>query len=127
MILGVVLGPIAETNLSRSLATNSDLTMFFTRPWAMFFFILGLFSLFFPWYQAWRGKFLWAAFYMPLLSFALSLPLILMGGWFRPALGVVVIVLGGWSIRKQLQRGYIHAPTPAHGTVTDAIVGPCRT
>jgi len=39
---------------------------------------------------------------MPLLSFALSLPLILMGGWFRPALGVVLIVLGGWGIWKQI-------------------------
>ena len=102
MILGVVLGPIAETNLSRSLATNADLTLFFTRHWAMFFFILGLFSLFFPWYQAQRGKALWTAFYMPLLSFALALPLILMGGWFRPALGVFLIGLGGWSIWKQL-------------------------
>ena len=62
----------------------------------------GLFSLFFLWYQAWRGKSFWAGFYMPLLSFALSLPLILMGGWFRPALGVVLIVLGGWGIWKQI-------------------------
>jgi hypothetical protein len=49
-----------------------------------------------------RGKSFWAAFYMPLLSFALSLPLILTGGWFRPALGVVLIVLGGWGIWKQI-------------------------
>jgi TctA family transporter len=34
MILGVVLGPVAETNLSRSLATSDDLSQFFTRSWA---------------------------------------------------------------------------------------------
>ena len=51
MILGVVLGHIAELNLNRALSTNDDLLLFLTRPWSLFFLILGLFSMFFPLYQ----------------------------------------------------------------------------
>ena len=43
MILGVVLGDIAELNLARALAITEDLLPFFTRPWALFFFIEKLF------------------------------------------------------------------------------------
>jgi putative tricarboxylic transport membrane protein len=32
LVLGVILGPIAETNLRRALMTNEDWTLFFTRP-----------------------------------------------------------------------------------------------
>ena len=96
MILGVVLGSIAETNLSRSLATSPDLTLFFTRPWALFFLLLSAFSIFFPLYQSRRGKARWASFYMPAIYFALGIPLILMGGWFRPAVGVALMASSLW-------------------------------
>jgi len=43
MVLGVVLGPLAELNLSRSLSTSDDLTLFFVRPWALFFIVMALF------------------------------------------------------------------------------------
>ena len=75
MILGVVLGNIAELNLSRALAIDSDLTPFFTRPWALFFLIAALFSCIFPLYQARFGKALWTLFYMPLACAAISFPL----------------------------------------------------
>ncbi len=48
MIIGVVLGKNAELNLSRAFAVTTDLTPFFSRPWSLFFIILGLFSTFFP-------------------------------------------------------------------------------
>jgi len=43
MILGVVLGNIAELNLSRALAISTDLSPFVTRPWSLFFLIIAFF------------------------------------------------------------------------------------
>ena len=48
MILGVVLGNIAELNLSRALAISDDIGLFVTRPWSLFFLIVAAFSLVFP-------------------------------------------------------------------------------
>jgi putative tricarboxylic transport membrane protein len=105
MILGVVLGPIAETNLSRSLATSDDTSLFFTRPWALFFLLLGAFSLLFPWYQKARGHKRWADFYVSALCIALSVPLFLMAGWFRPLAAAGLIALGAWLVwRRALVR-----------------------
>jgi TctA family transporter len=104
MILGVVLGPVAETNLSRSLATSDDLSQFFTRSWALFFLVLALFSVFFPWYQSARGRARWADFYMPVLSVVIAAPLFMMDGWFRPALGAALVILGAWLIWRRLAR-----------------------
>jgi len=56
LILGVILGPIAETNLRRALMTNSDYTLFFTRPISVAFLILGVISLLYPFYQRYRRK-----------------------------------------------------------------------
>ncbi|MEM9027286.1 MAG: tripartite tricarboxylate transporter permease [Pseudomonadota bacterium] len=78
MILGVVLGNIAELNLSRALAISTDITPFFTRPWALFFLIAALFSCVFPLYQARVGKERWTLLYMPLVCVAISIPLFLM-------------------------------------------------
>ncbi|RME95546.1 MAG: Tat pathway signal protein, partial [Alphaproteobacteria bacterium] len=44
MILGVVLGNIAELNLARAMAIDTSLLHFFVRPWSLFFFIVALFS-----------------------------------------------------------------------------------
>ncbi len=51
MILGVVLGHIAEVNFSRALSTDSDLMVFLSRPWSLFFLVLAVFSSCFPAYQ----------------------------------------------------------------------------
>ena len=56
MILGVVLGNIAELNLARALAITPDLTPFFTRPWSLFFMIITIFSALFPMFQGHRIK-----------------------------------------------------------------------
>ena len=106
MILGVVLGNIAELNLSRAFATSDDLTLFFTRPWSLFFLILGAFSIFFPWFQKARGTAKWTLFYPALMSFALSPPLFLMGGVVRPALGALLIALGAYLLWGHARNGW---------------------
>jgi len=55
-ILGVILGPIAESNFRRALMTSSDYTLFFTRPISLFFLILCGLSLLYPFYQRYREK-----------------------------------------------------------------------
>ncbi len=92
MILGVVLGNIAELNLARALAISTDYTLFFTRPWALFFLIIALFSAIFPMFQNARaeGK-RWVAFYAPALLTCISLPLFMMGGMVRPGLSIIAL------------------------------------
>ena len=104
MILGVVLGNIAELNLARALAIDTDLTLFVTRPWAMFFAIVAVFSAAFPWYQAQRERGAgWTRYYASAMLISVSLPLSLMGGAVRPslaALAVAVAVYLAWRARK---------------------------
>ncbi|TYB90487.1 tripartite tricarboxylate transporter permease [Oceaniovalibus sp. ACAM 378] len=45
LVLGVILGPIAETNLRRALMTDSDPSLFFTRPISLIFLIAALVSI----------------------------------------------------------------------------------
>ncbi len=95
MILGVVLGNIAELNLARALAISDDLTLFVTRPWALFFLIIAVFSTFFPWFQRARAEGRrWTDFYLPTMLIAVTLPLAMMGGIVRPTLSVVLLGLG---------------------------------
>ena len=103
MILGVVLGDIAELNLSRALAINDDLTLFFTRPWSLAFLIIAAFSLVFPWYQRRRGKSRWTLFFIPFLLMALFLPLVQMGGMVRPAIGVFLLIGGIYLLWRNLR------------------------
>jgi len=95
MILGVVLGNIAELNLSRALAIDSDLTIFVTRPWALFFLTIAVFSAVFPLFQSARERGArWTRFYAPALLLAVTLPLSMMDGWFRPTLAAASFALG---------------------------------
>ena len=106
MVLGVVLGPLAELNLSRSLSTSDDLSLFFTRPWAMFFVVMGLFSACFPVYQAAvRAGRAWARFYGSVFIACASVPLMLMEGGFRTALGVALLLVALFMVRRQLRQG----------------------
>ncbi|MFC4350438.1 tripartite tricarboxylate transporter permease [Fodinicurvata halophila] len=45
LVLGVILGPIAETNLRRALMADEDWTLFFTRPVSAGFFVLAVISI----------------------------------------------------------------------------------
>jgi putative tricarboxylic transport membrane protein len=106
MILGVVLGPIAEVNLSRSLAISGNLSLFFTRHWSLFFLILSVFSLIYPWFQRARGRRKWTLIYAPALAIGLSVPLFLMGGWVRPILAACLVIFGIGLLWRRRQRGW---------------------
>jgi putative tricarboxylic transport membrane protein len=104
MILGVVLGNIAELNLSRALAISTDPTLFFTRPWALFFLIVAVFSAVFPWFQTQREHGArWTRFYGPALLLAVSLPLFMMGGQVRPILAGICLITGIYLMARSLR------------------------
>ena len=100
MILGVVLGPIAERWLSRSLALSTDPIEFITHPWSLFFLTVSVFSIGFHWYQRDHGKKPWTKWYGPLFMLALTPPLFMMGGFVRPALAGVMLLIGIFLLWK---------------------------
>ncbi len=106
MILGVVLGDNAEINLIRALASDSDLTLFVTRPWSLFFLMIAAFSVAFPWYQSARGTKRWAVFYLPAVPLVMAAPLFMMGGLVRPAIAIGLIGLGVWLLWRRYQSGW---------------------
>ena len=106
MILGVVLGDNAEINLIRALASDTDLTLFFTRPWSLFFLIIAAFSTAFPWYQKYRGRQKWTLAFMPALTIALALPLSMMEGVFRPAVAAALVCGGVYLLYRKHRSGW---------------------
>lgn len=100
MILGVVLGPIAERWLSRSLALSTDPTEFLTHPWSLFFLTVSVFSIGFSWYQRDRGKKAWTDYYGPCFIIAMTVPLFIMEGWVRPALAALLLLHGLYSLYR---------------------------
>ena len=101
MILGVVLGPIAEVWLNRAVSSNADPMLYFTRPWSLFFIIVAVFSVIFPYYQkAKRRGEDWTRWFLPALCLFLSVPLFMMEGTVRPILGGVIILGGIWLFVK---------------------------
>lgn len=106
MILGVVLGSIAEVNLSRALAISDDLGLFITRPWSLFFLIIAIFSMVFPWYQKHRGHRAWTLGFLPALCLALVPPLFMMGGIPRPIIGGLLAVVGIWLLISRHRQGW---------------------
>lgn len=114
MILGVVLGNIAEINLSRAVAISDDLTEFVTRPWSLFFLTIAVFSAIFPWYQRARGHKPWTLVFMPLLCLAVAPPLIMMGGVPRPTLGGLLVAGGLWLFWQRARSGWKLEPPVEH-------------
>ncbi len=53
-VLGFLLEPIAEVNLKRALQTNSDLSLFLTRPMSGIFILLAAASVLYYFWQGWR-------------------------------------------------------------------------
>jgi len=105
MILGVVLGNIAELNLSRAFAISTDLTLFVTRPWSLFFLIIALFSAAFPCFQSANAKGArWAGFYAPAMLVSVALPLAMMGGAVRSVLAALCVVAGAILAWKAMRR-----------------------
>ena len=110
MILGVVLGDIAELNLARALAISTDISSFFTRPWSLFFLIIALFSALFPLFQEHRGKRKWTLLYLPFACFASSVPLYMMNGITRPVVATLVLVFGAYTLWQRWKSGWELAP-----------------
>ncbi len=104
MILGVVLGNIAELNLSRALAISTDLSPFVTRPWSLFFLIIALFSAAFPYFQKARMHGApWTRFYLPAALIAVTLPFVMMGGLIRPAIGGLCFLIGVYLLVQRMR------------------------
>jgi putative tricarboxylic transport membrane protein len=106
MILGVVLGNIAEINLIRAIATDDDLTLFLTRPWSLFFLLIAVFSVIHPWYRRRRSVSKWTMWYGPALPLVLSYPMFMMPGWVRPATGVALLAVGIGFLASRFRRGW---------------------
>jgi putative tricarboxylic transport membrane protein len=110
MILGVVLGNIAELNLARAMAISDDMTLFFTRPWALFFLVVALFSAAFPWFQSVRGKKAWTLFYLPFACFAVCVPLTMMAvqnaSIPRGVIAAVVFASGAYVLWQRWRAGW---------------------
>jgi len=45
LVLGVILGPIAETNLRRALMTDDNISLFITRPISLIFLLAAVISV----------------------------------------------------------------------------------
>ena len=56
IIIGLILGPIAETNLRQAISTDPNVLLFFTRPISLFFVILMVISIGFSFYQMSKGQ-----------------------------------------------------------------------
>jgi putative tricarboxylic transport membrane protein len=57
MVLGLILGPIAELNLRRGLTASFGSFMpLITRPVSLILLIIALFVLIYPFYQNWRRR-----------------------------------------------------------------------
>lgn len=54
LILGIILGPLAEKNLRRALQTSSDISLFLTRPISLIFLLMALVSILYPFYQRYK-------------------------------------------------------------------------
>ena len=106
MILGVVLGNIAELNLARAFAITTDLSPFVTRPWSLLFLLLAIFSAFFPLYQSSQFKNRWTLVYSPCMAAAISIPVFMMGGSVRPVIAVMLVAVSGYLIWKRIRSGW---------------------
>lgn len=115
MILGVVLGQIAELWLSRAVAITTDISPFFTHPWSLFFIIMAVFSLFFPAYQSHRGRKKWTLFFTPLLIASLAGPMFMMQGTVRPVFGGLLLALAAYKFLQVHRQGWKVNPEDAEG------------
>jgi putative tricarboxylic transport membrane protein len=107
VILGVVLGDLAELNLNRAWTINADVSLFFTQPWSLFFLVLAVFSIMFPWYQRARSTARWTLGFLPGMLIALSVPMFMMDSAVRSGIGVAMIAGGLSLLWRAHQRGWV--------------------
>ncbi|MBU2532765.1 MAG: Tat pathway signal protein, partial [Alphaproteobacteria bacterium] len=104
--------PIAERWLARAVTLSDDPLKFLTQPWSLFFLLLAVFSLLFPFYQSQLGKSVWTRFFTPALLASLAIPLAMMGGVVRPAIaGLLVLAAIGLALRSGRDTPTLKIPT----------------
>ncbi len=101
MILGVVLGKLAELNIARAIGISDDYSLFITRPWSLFFLIMAIVSVLFPFYQNAKKDTLFTKMYVPISMIFLALPLFLMGSPVRMVVGGILLSAGCYFIYKR--------------------------
>ena len=101
MILGVVLGKLAELNIARAIGISDDYSLFVTRPWSLFFLIMAIVSVLFPFYQNAKKDTLFTKMYVPISMIFLALPLFLMGSPVRMVVGGILLSAGCYFIYKR--------------------------
>ena len=111
VILGVVLGNIAESNLSQAFAITTDLKPFFVRPWSLFFLTLASFSIFFPSFQHNRGKKKWTLFFIPVFLIALTPSIFMMNGTIRPLIAAGMLLFGVFLLWRRYNEEWMPEPT----------------
>ena len=106
IVLGVVLGDIAENALAQVIALSTEITPFFVRPWSLFFIILSAFSIFFPAFQHNSGKKLWTLWFIPVFCIILTIPMVMMEGIVRPIVGVGLLSYGIYMLVHRYRAGW---------------------
>ncbi|MDC3089057.1 tripartite tricarboxylate transporter permease [Alphaproteobacteria bacterium] len=101
MILGVVLGKLAELNIARAIGISDNYSLFITRPWSLFFLIMAIVSVLFPFYQNAKKDTLFTKMYVPISMIFLALPLFLMGSPVRMVVGGILLSAGCYFIYKR--------------------------
>ena len=101
MILGVVLGKLAELNIARAVGTSDDYFLFLTRPWSLFFILMAVVSILFPFYQNAHKDTFFSKFYVPICTVILSFPLFMMASPVRSIIASVLLLVGGYLIHKR--------------------------
>ncbi len=101
MILGVILGDLAEINLNRAYMSDPNPFLFFSRPISLFFIVLAVISLVFPFWQRVRHQ-AWAEYFLPVSAIAVSVPF-----WISPGNlkfgGFAFVALGAYLLWRRMQ------------------------
>jgi putative tricarboxylic transport membrane protein len=121
IVLGVVLGQIAEVRLSQVFARGDGLDVFLTRPWSLFFILLSGFSILFPAYQNQRGKRTWANYFTPTLLVVMSLPVFMMPGLVRPIIAGLMLLTGIIQLAQQIRSPKTISPAAQTNTNTNTL------
>ena len=101
MILGVVLGKLAELNIARAIGTSDDYFLFVTRPWSLFFILMAIVSIIFPFYQNANKDSMFSKLYVPICMMVLSFPLFLMGSPVRMIIAAILLLAGSYFVYKR--------------------------
>jgi len=124
VILGVVLGDLAELNLNRAWTISADVSLFFNKPWSLFFLLLAGFSTVFPWYQKARTSSRWTLAFVPAMLAALSVPMFMMDSAVRAGIGGVMIAIGAWLLWRSHRRRWALPQATSDPRVDSAHIEP---